>query len=83
MYAMGKGVVLGSAYEWLRLSILLADYTFVYELLDTIGHLGPKYSVPCPKEASLLTLVSLIYVLEHFCSHFPWNYDSVPTSNES
>ena len=56
-----RGQFLGSAYEWLRLYILLADYTLLYELLDVVGHLGPKYSVPCPKEASLLSLVSLMY----------------------
>ena len=47
-----RGQFLGSAYEWLRLSILLADYILLHELLDIIGHLGPKYSVPCPKDAS-------------------------------
>ena len=78
-----RGQFLGSAYEWLRLPILLADHTLLYELLDVVGHLGPKYSVPCPKEASLLSLVSLMYILEHFWSHLPWYYDSVPTSNES
>ena len=78
--AMERGQFLGSAYEWLRLSILLADYTLLYELLDVVGHLGPKYSVRFPKEASLLTLVSLMYVLEHFWSHLLWYYDM---SNES
>ena len=78
-------VSLGSAYDWLRLSILLAYYTLLYELLDVVGHLGPKYSVPCPKEASLLALVSLMYVLQHFWSHLPWYYDSVmsPDSMDS
>ena len=74
---------LGSAYEWLRLSILLAYCRLLLELLDIIGHLGSKYSVPCPEEASLFTLVPFMYVLEHFWSHLPWYYDSVSTSNES
>ena len=77
------GQFLGCTYEWLRLSILLADHTLLYELLDIIGHLGPKYCISCPKEASLLTLVSFMYVLEHLWLHLSWHYDSVSTSNES
>ena len=49
-------------------------------LFTFILTVGSKYSVPCPKEASLLTLVSLMYVLEHFWSHPPWYYDPVSTS---
>ena len=45
-----------------EISILLADHTLLYELLDVIGHLGPKYSVPCPKEAVLLVLVAFMYM---------------------
>ena len=83
MFAMEMGVFLGSSYEQLKFSILLADHTLLYELLNVIGHLGPKYSVPCPKEAVHLALVAFMYVLEHFWSHLPWNYDPVPTSNEA
>ena len=63
--------------------MFLVDHTLLYELLNVISHPGPKYSVSCPKEASLLTLVTFIYVLEHLWVHLPWHYDSVSTSNES
>ena len=77
------GQFLSCAYEWLRFSILLANHTLLYELLDVIGHFGPKYCISCPKETSLLTFVFLMYVLEHLWSHLSWHYDSVSTSNES
>ena len=64
-------------------SVLLADHTLLYELLNVISHLGPKYCISCPKEASLLTLVTFMYVLEHLWLHLSWHYDSVSTSNES
>ena len=83
MCATEMGIVLGSSYEWLRFSILLADHTLLYELLDIIGHLGPKYSVPCSKETALLALVAFVYVLEHLWSHLPWYYDPGPASNEA
>ena len=82
MFAMEMRVAPGYS-EWLRLSTLLADHTLLYELLNVISYLGPKYSVSCSMEASLLTLVTLMYVLEHLWSHLPWYYDSVSTSNES
>ena len=53
---------MGSSYKQLRFSILLADHTLLYELLNVIGHLGPKYSVPCPKEAVLFAVVAFVYV---------------------
>ena len=63
--------------------MFLAYDTLLYELLDVVCHLGPKYSVPCPKETSFLALVSLVYILEHFRSHLFWHYDPVSTCNES
>ena len=77
------GYLLVSSYEWLRLSILLADHTLLYELLDVIGHLGPKYSVPYPKEAVLLALVAFMYIPEHLWSHLSWHYDPGSASNEA
>ena len=74
------GKLLGGFYEWLRFSILLADHTLLYELLDVIGHLGPKYSVSCPEEAALFALVAFMYVLKHLWSHLPWHYDPVSIS---
>ena len=63
--------------------MFLAYDTLFYELLDILGHLVPKYSVPCPKEISLLALMSLVYILEHFRFHLFWHYDSISTGSES
>ena len=49
------------------ISHTLVDHTLLYELLNVIGHLGPKYSVlayggsaPCPGGLLVCTATSLV-----------------------
>ena len=59
------------------------DFPYYWHMIHFYMSCWTSWVILSQKEASLLALVSLVYVLEHLWSHFLWHYDSVPSSNES